>query len=99
MVDTLAVSSCATISLAASAGDSINSTIGASIPASRSRTPSSTRATPSLVAPASSAARATSTSPWPYAFALTTASASTVGATCERSARTLSRIAPRSTSA
>ena len=47
--------------------------IGASIPASAQLPPSSPRATPSHVAPASSAARATSTAPCPYPSAFTTA--------------------------
>ena len=68
------------------------------MPASRRRTPSSTRATASRVAPLSMAASATGASPWPYASALTTAQTS-AGATNEPSTVTLSRIAPRSISA
>ena len=53
--------------LTMSAGDSFSERrrMGASIPASRSRIPSSTRATASQVAPASRAALATGASPCP----------------------------------
>jgi hypothetical protein len=66
---------------------------GAAIPAERSRSASSSVATPSQVAPASSAARAQGTMPWPYASAFTTAitSAEVAEARCATFARTASR--------
>src|SRR5689334_12372316 len=66
----------------------------AAMPSSRSSSPSSTKATPSQVAPASSAARATGTAPWPYASALTTAN-NCAGDAKSNNARTLARMPSR----
>src|SRR5687768_7676491 len=68
------------------------------MPASRSTTPSSTRATATSAAPASSAARATAMAPCPYPSAFTTAQTA-AGAATRRTTSTFERMAPRSTSA
>ncbi len=86
----------ATTSASLPGGGSESKRIGASMPASRRTTASSTSATASQSAPAPSAARATGTEPCPYASAFTTAHANVVCAQIF-SARTLWAIASRST--
>ena len=64
-VDDRVRAAAATTRAATRGAGSDSSMTGASMPAPRSCSPSSTRATPSQEAPASSAARATGTAPWP----------------------------------
>src|SRR5690606_25877758 len=85
-----------TPSCSGSPGASSQASTGAVIPARRRVSASSRVQTPSAVAPASTAARATGTMPCPYPSALTTAISSAVGAAA-RSRVTLCRIASRST--
>ena len=72
----------------------LSTRIGASMPDSRSSTPSATSATQSPAAPPASAARATATAPCPYPSAFTTAQTA-VGATASRNSRDVVARSPR----
>src|SRR5665213_2405436 len=88
----------ASASSMAATGGSDSKRIGTSMPASRSTTPSSTRATASQPAPPASAALASVRAPCPYPSAFTTAHSSD-GPTSLSSNDALRRAAPTSISA